>query len=66
MSSIPVIKRVAAWLLLLAPAAALADGMVFHPTAIGSEVRIPDQRALICFSNGIERLVIETRFVGSV
>lgn len=65
MRSIPVIKRVAAWLLLLAPAAALADGMVFHPTAIGSEVRIPDQRALICFSNGLERLVIETRFVGS-
>jgi len=27
-------------------------------------VEIPDQRALINFSNGVERLVIETRFTG--
>ncbi|MGD0814290.1 MAG: DUF2330 domain-containing protein [Verrucomicrobiota bacterium] len=42
-----------------------ADGMVVHATAVPVEVRIPDQRALIHFSNGVERLVIETRFTGA-
>lgn len=41
----------------------LADGMVisqvFYP-----KVEIPNQQALICFSNGVERLVIETSFLG--
>ncbi len=46
------------------PLAALADGKVFPPVAIPANVTIPDQRALIHFTNGIERLVIETRFTG--
>jgi hypothetical protein len=50
------------WLLL--PAVALADGIVFRPIAVAAEVTIPDQRALIHFTNGTERLVIETRFTG--
>jgi len=49
---------------LLLPITALADGKVF-PTAFAANVTIPDQRALIHFTNGIERLVIETRFTGS-
>ncbi len=44
---------------------ALADGKVFPPTAYPVEVRIPDQRALLAWSNGVERLVIETRFTGA-
>ncbi len=44
---------------------ALADGKVFRPpTAYPVELRIPDQRALLAWSNGVERLVIETRFTG--
>ncbi len=42
-----------------------ADGMVMRATAVPVEVRIPDQRALIQFTNGVERLVIETRFTGA-
>ncbi len=44
---------------------ALADGKVFPPTAYPVEVRIPDQRAIMAWSNGVERLVIETRFTGA-
>lgn len=51
-------------LLALLPAQALADGKVFRQRAIAVETTIPDQRALICWSNGLERLVIETRFSG--
>ena len=51
-------------LLLMTPSV-WADGMVMHATAIPTEVRIPDQRALIQFTNGVERLVIETRFTGA-
>ena len=52
-------KRVFPFLvLLLMPAAALADGMVFRPIAVAANVSIPDQRALIHFTNGTERLVI--------
>ena len=43
---------------------ALADGKVFPPHAEAVDVRIPDQRALLWWSNGVERLVIETRFTG--
>ncbi|HNQ89717.1 MAG TPA: DUF2330 domain-containing protein [Verrucomicrobiota bacterium] len=39
-----------------------ADGKFFPPVALPAAVSIPDQRALIAYSNGIERLVIETRF----
>jgi hypothetical protein len=52
-------------LLLILPVMALADGMVVPTVAYPAKVTIPDQRALICFSNGIERLVIETRFTGA-
>ena len=39
--------------------------MVMPAIAYPAKVTIPDQRALICFSNGTERLVIETRFTGA-
>ncbi len=52
-------------LLFLLPLAALADGKVYPPAALPVPVSIPDQRALIHYANGIERLVIETRFTGS-
>ncbi len=43
----------------------MADGKVFvHQTAY-ADATIPDQRALLCWSNGVERLVIETRFTGN-
>jgi len=42
-----------------------ADGKVFPPTAVPTEVRIPDQRALLSWSNGVEHLIIETRFTGA-
>ncbi len=42
---------------------ALADGKVFA-RAVASPVSTPDQRAMLHFSNGVERLVIETSFVG--
>ncbi|HEY9174057.1 MAG TPA: DUF2330 domain-containing protein [Verrucomicrobiae bacterium] len=42
-----------------------ADGKVFPPVAFPANVTIPDQRALIHFTNGTERLVIETRFSGA-
>ena len=60
------VQRILSFLLLLfLPAAAFADGMVIPTIAYPAKVTIPDQRALICFSNGIERLVIETRFAGA-
>ena len=52
-------------LLLFLPLSALADGMVIPTVAYPAKITIPDQRALICFSNGTERLVIETRFTGA-
>ena len=52
-------------LLLFLPLAALADGMVVPTIAYPAKITIPDQRALICYTNGTERLVIETRFTGS-
>jgi len=52
-------------LLLFLPLAALADGMVIPTVAYPAKVTIPDQRALICYTNGTERLVIETRFNGA-
>jgi hypothetical protein len=44
--------------------AAWADGMVIPTIAYPAKITIPDQRALIHFTNGVERLVIETRFTG--
>ena len=54
----------ASFLVMLIPLAALGDGKVFS-TALQEHVELPDQRALIQFTNGTERLVIETRFTGS-
>jgi Uncharacterized protein conserved in bacteria (DUF2330) len=52
-------------LLSLLPLNAVADGKVYsRPIALAAEVNIPDQRALIRYTNGVERLVIETRFTG--
>ena len=51
-------------LLLFLPVTALADGVVIPATAYPAKVTIPDQRALICWSNGTERLAIETQFSG--
>ena len=45
-------------------ALAWADGKVFPPVAVATEVTMPDQRALLVWSNGVERLAIETRIVG--
>lgn len=42
----------------------LADGKVFPSRAEAVEVRMPDQRAPLWWSNGVERLVIESRFIG--
>ena len=59
-------QRIFSFLLLLfLPVAALADGMMVPTIAYPAKITIPDQRALICLSNGTERLVIETRFTGS-
>jgi hypothetical protein len=52
-------------LLGLLPLTAAADGRFYPPTAFPAQVTIPDQRALIHFTNGMERLVIETRFTGA-
>jgi hypothetical protein len=60
------VQRILSFLLLLfLPLSALADGMVVPTIAYPANVTIPDQRALICISNGTERLVIETRFTGA-
>ena len=65
LSSVRVQRILSFLLLLFLPLAALADGMVVPTIAYPAKVTIPDQRTLICFSNGTERLVIETRFTGA-
>jgi hypothetical protein len=52
-------------LLLFLPVMVLADGMVIPTVAYPAKITVPDQRALICYTNGTERLVIETRFTGA-
>jgi hypothetical protein len=60
------VQRIFSFLLLVfLPLAALADGMVIPTVAYPAKITIPDQRALICYANGTERLVIETRFSGA-
>jgi hypothetical protein len=60
------VQRIFSFLLLLfLPQAALADGKVIPTIAYPAKIMIPDQRALICYTNGTERLVIETRFTGA-
>ncbi len=41
-----------------------ADGKAFSTVAVSTAVTMPDQRALLVWSNGVERLAIETRIVG--
>jgi hypothetical protein len=53
------------FLFFLLPLSAMADGMVFPTVAFPAKINIPDQQALIDFTNGTERLVIETHFVGA-
>jgi len=48
----------------LVPETSRADGKVFSSVTVAEPVRIPDQRAILSWSEGIERLVIETRFSG--
>jgi hypothetical protein len=55
--------RVVLLLLHCAASVALADGKVFA-RALAVPVTIPDQRTLIHYSNGLEKLVIETSFQG--
>ncbi len=56
------------WLLacmvILWPLPGWADGKVFAQRAVVASVQVPDQRAMIHYTNGWERLVIETSFVG--
>jgi hypothetical protein len=53
------------FLLFLLPLMAWADGIVLPTLAYPAQVTIPDQQAALSFSNGVERLVIETRFTGA-
>lgn len=41
-----------------------ADGAFYRSTTAFANPQIPDQRALIHFENGVERLVIDTSFKG--
>ena len=50
------------WFIVIAQSV-LADGMVV-PQVFYPKVEIPNQQALIHFANGVERLVIETSFLG--
>ena len=53
------------FLFFVLPMSVLADGMVVPTIAFPAKVEVPDQQALIHFTNGTERLVIETHFVGA-
>jgi hypothetical protein len=63
MCRVGLMKGVLALWVIVPPASVLADGMVV-PEVFYPKVEIPNQQALIHFSNGIERLVIETSFLG--
>ncbi|MBC8010287.1 MAG: DUF2330 domain-containing protein [Burkholderiales bacterium] len=52
-----------AWLGLTTPETR-ADGKVMPPLLVPQEVTMPDQRALLAWSGGVETLVIESAFVG--
>ncbi len=49
----------------LGSAEARADGAFYRSTTAFANPQIPDQRALIHYENGVERLVIDTSFKGS-
>ena len=63
MCRVGLIKGVLALWVIVSPASVLADGMVV-PQVFYPKVEIPNQQALIHFANGIERLAIETSFLG--
>jgi hypothetical protein len=54
---------VAVLLILVVTTSARADGIVL-PGSVNTRVQIPDQQALIHYQDGIETLVVETRFSG--
>ncbi len=58
-------KVVLTLVLCLFPFATWADGKVFAQRTAFAEATIPDQRALLWWSNGVERLAIDTRFAGA-
>jgi len=59
-------RRIWIWLLVFAlPGLAWGDGMVLPTRAFPAAVTIPDQQALIYYTKGTERLVVETRFTGA-
>jgi len=58
-------RIISVFLISLLPLAAWADGIVLPTFAYPAQVTIPDQQAALSFSNGVERLVIETRFTGA-
>ncbi len=58
-------KVVLTLVLCLLPFATRADGKVFAQRTAFAEATIPDQRALLWWSNGVERLAIDTRFAGA-
>jgi hypothetical protein len=53
------------FLFFLLPLSALADGMIVPTIAFPAKIEMPGQQVLIHFTNGTERLVIETHFVGA-
>jgi hypothetical protein len=61
--SIVIVQVCALALASLMPLAVLADGRVIPQRAFALP-QIPDQQALLHYSNGVETLVIETSFVG--
>ena len=63
MCRVGLLRGVLALWVIVFPTSVLADGMVV-PEVFYPKVEIPNQQALIHFSNGIERLVIETCLLG--
>jgi hypothetical protein len=44
---------------------ARGDGKVLPPVLMPQEVAMPDQRAILAWSEGVHRMVIESAFVGA-
>lgn len=42
-----------------------ADGKAFPPVAVATDLRMPDQQAILAWDAGVERLAIETRVEGA-
>jgi hypothetical protein len=63
MDRLRLIRGILALCFIVATRSALADGMVV-PQEFYPKVQIPNQQALIHCADGVERLVIETSFLG--